>query len=277
MADKLPYQDDLPREPESGEAFYQTGMRKHEGMGVPMDWLEAFLNFHAAARLGHWRAQAMLARYYAEGIVGDPDPREAYVWALLARSGDLRLVDKEYLETIASPLSKKEKLAAQKEANRRFNEFKDKGIIILPELTIESILTDSATPEPNNGSGLGWGDVDISQLRVTLFMDSGKIRLEHGGHCHLALASKLFSPNCLSLLIAYDKLKEHGEGEIRYHECTLADARKGSTRKNHQVVSDFNHSLRKLLGLPKSSKPFKWIGTRANRDLKANFHLLVRY
>lgn len=250
----------------------RKGMLNHEGIGTPIDYQEAFQCFRWAAARGHSDAQAMLSLYYGQGLISAPDPREAYIWAILARSADPRLVDSETLELLSGQLPQKVLLAAQKEAKRRHSECLKTGEMTLPE---DAPASPSA--EPPAQSGLGWKVADIRALRVTLYAQSGKIRLQHGSQSHLATAAELFSDNCLRLLIAYDKLRTYGEGSLGYYESTLADARKRSQRTNRQIVADFNHALRKHLGLDKQCKPFVWLGNRHRRDLKANFSLTVVY
>lgn len=108
------------RAAEAGEpsAQYEWGRRLDDGIGVAAAPAEAKTWYERAAQHGVAEAMTAMARLYAEGRVGPPNLREAYVWCLLAeRMGDP--LARRNCEILSAVLSRFERFRAAREASAR--------------------------------------------------------------------------------------------------------------------------------------------------------------
>jgi hypothetical protein len=257
-------------------------MIHHEGYETTQDNHSALNAFLHAACLGCLPALRMLVTYYSEGIVYDEDHREAYIWLLIAKALDPASCDPGRQKLHEGRLSRREVIAAQKEARRRFQQLRDEGRITLPEELPPP--PDPILPAPKqpgktaHRSGLDlsdWKVERLSELRLVFFVDNGLITFSHRGHKATKSAAALFSASSLRLLVRHYDALHQGASPVGYHERDLSRFA-GSDLPNHKVVTYFNCDLRRIFGLPKREKPFGWIGGRISRSLCLNFQLEVR-
>ena len=78
------------------------GLQMYSGLGIPVDFQEAFQHFKESALLGYPESQYMLAYMYQAGDLGRERPDLAYVWSKIAADySDLEIArDLNYLTTL---------------------------------------------------------------------------------------------------------------------------------------------------------------------------------
>ena len=109
----------------NAEAQHLLGICYYRGEGVPENDAEAIKWFLQAAEQGYIRAQYQLGMMHGEGIGVPQNYSEAYIWLFLATRFGFEEAER-IRDEIAQKLSSTDLIAAQKEAEKRYNEIQSK-------------------------------------------------------------------------------------------------------------------------------------------------------
>lgn len=288
---------------------YKLALMKLHGRGTNHDYRGAFYYLWHAANADLGAAQLELARFYISELLFPKDITAAMFWALMSQNYEYNPQASEFINELKTKLKKAAFVKLQQEVlDHKNTKNKDKKAIpnylLLPDrylelygFTADEDTTpaipetkdtdicppEETTPKTNDDKGAQGNNqvpfviTDIKKLAITIYTNSDKVKLAYEDK-HITLeAAKVLSPNCKELLLRHDKHLNHHERAVSYYDSDIYDAQNSSERSNHQIVADFNYAFRKFFDLDKKIKPFKWIGKKADRSLKANFTLKVDY
>lgn len=278
-------------------SLIEVATREIEGKGTSQDYLSAFLHLWQAAissaqdvsgdDINRYFACLALSDFYISNRLFPCDYPSALFWALMSQQVKYDQSTCDYISGLTEKMDRADILECQEEVKEFANDLNliaagHSSLIMPPEEYYEKHRFRKDKPKPaqlQKPDNLGSQFVidDIAQLTLSYYIKDNNITLICNGSKKTYKAQTLLNANCLELLTRYNKQDEHNEPLIGYYAADIYDATSAKERSNRQIVSDFNHALRKHFKLGKEVKPFVWIGKGKNRILRANFTLKVKY
>jgi len=260
------------------QAKFQYALCCLEGRGRAVNFREAAHWLLESACQGHKPAQERLAALCLDPAISAYDPFEACVWASVAATPETAGI----FAALGSLLSPAGIDAAQAEAVRRSALIAENGRLSPEDL--EAFERPLSTPRKRSAAPARdakklaelqqWRLNDSKNLKLAYFLDSGKITFHYGNKKLTIPAVNILPERCLALLRIYF---DHRAGiqSLDYHGLNIA-AESGCRRQNHTIVDDFNHEFRKLFGLERRFRAFRWIGKGRGKSLHANIGIDLR-
>jgi len=285
----------------SATGQYEYAKMLLDGIGVTQSYVYAFYYLWSAAKQKHGKAQFELAKLYSSGYIFPEDYKTAYIWALISQSFSFQEETNRFIESLKPKLTKHEVSSLQVKAYRykdivikagtkdtpllqEPNEYfakncyqEDSKAVSAPGIYAKETMPIPSQPQNPDNLNCQFAIDNINNLTLCYYVKDRNITFICNGSKKTYKAPTMLNANCLELLTRYNKQTEHNEPQIGYYAADIYDATSAKERSNRQIVSDFNHALRKHFRLGKEVKPFEWIGKGKTRSLKANFTLKVKY
>ena len=254
--------------------------------------------------------------YHRDGIGCKISFSDIYYWALFCNALSNNIISKEEISHIESQIELDEIKRLQAMANKDFTSFpricttcfprhykpffelekevatmiNKKPIKHNPTCDVSTVSENgSSKAEEDNSEAVSdklksWEIKNVSHLQIWLNVAEENVNFKYDQSSVRLTQSKfvsLFSKCELSLLEEHGKhLLDNNEKPVDYNGTYIASIH-NATRRNHQIVSDFNSHFRKLFSLDKSVKAFVWLpginGKPNTKTLKANFKLHLNY
>ncbi len=287
------------------ESQYKAAICKLEGRGTSKDYHGAFLWLWESSLQNYGLAQVELAKLYTSERLFPKDVKSSLLWLLISQnnivSEEAQVLINEYEKKVTKvQLMKLQKEAirlikvinAEKKMNSEYmldphkyleiNGYgNDDDLTQSPdEDTKEEDVENNDHKSSNNQAAsplAKWNVQNAKDIKIILNLgDHNKtIVIEHlNKNKQRYKLTEIFSKNMLRLLMQYNTFEKEGTGYISYNGKDVAE----KSRKNHQIVSDFNTEFRKLLGRigDRDFKAFEWIGkTKSERSLKSHIKIEV--